>query len=53
LGRFAGKRLQDDRVALVAGSFLHNGTTAMFERHGLARNRQIGKYRWVVRRFVG
>jgi hypothetical protein len=26
---------------------------AMFERHGFARGRQIGKHRWVVSRVVG
>ena len=36
----------------VSGSFLHNGTLAMFERHGFARDRKIGKHRWVVRRTV-
>jgi len=36
----------------VSGSFLHNGTLAMFERHGFARDRRIGKHRWVVRRTV-
>lgn len=36
----------------VSGSFLHNGTLAMFERQGFARDRQIGKHRWVVRRTV-
>jgi hypothetical protein len=37
----------------VSGSFLHNGTVAMFERHGFSRNRRIGKHRWVVSRVVG
>jgi hypothetical protein len=37
----------------VSGSFLHNGTVAMFERHGFTRGRQIGKHRWVVSRQVG
>ncbi len=36
----------------VSGSFLHNGTLQMFERHGFTRDRQIGKHRWVVRRTV-
>lgn len=36
----------------VSGSSLYNGTIAMFERHGFARGRQIGKYRWVVHRLV-
>jgi len=37
----------------VSGSFLHNATVAMFERHGFERGRQIGKHRWVVSRRVG
>ena len=37
----------------VSGSFLHNGTVTMFERHGFERDRQIGKHRWVVSRRVG
>jgi GNAT superfamily N-acetyltransferase len=36
----------------VSGSFLHNGTLAMFEQQGFARTRRIGKNRWVVRRDV-
>ena len=36
----------DDRS--VAGSFLHNGTVSMFERHGFERTRPIGKNHWVV-----
>jgi GNAT superfamily N-acetyltransferase len=37
----------------VSGSFLHNGTVTMFERHGFTRQRRIGKHRWVVSRVVG
>lgn len=37
----------------VSGSFLYNATLATFERHGFARERQIGKHHWVVRRLVG
>jgi hypothetical protein len=37
----------------VQGSFIHNGTIAMFERQGFARTRCIGKTRWVVRKVVG
>ncbi len=40
----------DDRP--VAGSFLHNGTVAMFEHYGFERTRPIGKNRWVVNRLV-
>jgi GNAT superfamily N-acetyltransferase len=35
-----------------SGSFLHNATVAMFERHGFARDRQIGKHRWMVSKLV-
>lgn len=33
----------------VSGSFLHNGTLAMFQAAGFERDRRIGKDRWVVR----
>ena len=33
----------------VSGSFLHNGTLAMFEAAGFEKVRQIGKHKWVVR----
>jgi hypothetical protein len=36
----------------TSGSFLHNGTVAMFERAGFERTRRIGKHRWVVRTTV-
>jgi GNAT superfamily N-acetyltransferase len=36
----------------VSGSFLHNGTAAMFERHGFERTRRLGKHHWVVRKVV-
>ena len=36
----------------VSGSFLHNGTVAMFERQGFKRTRRIGKHHWVVSRIV-
>ncbi len=36
----------------VSGSFLHNGTVAMFERQGFERIRPIGKHHWVVSRIV-
>lgn len=36
----------------VSGSFLHNGTLAMFVAAGFAPERKIGKHRWVVRRQV-
>jgi hypothetical protein len=37
----------------VSASFLHNGTVALFERHGFERTRRIGRTRWVVRKIVG
>ena len=36
----------------VSGSFLHNGTLAMFDAAGFATDRRIGKDRWVVRRVI-
>ena len=32
----------------VSGSFLYNGTVAMFERVGFVRTRRLGKNHWVV-----
>lgn len=32
----------------VSASFLHNGTLAMFEAAGFARQRRLGKDRWLV-----
>jgi hypothetical protein len=42
----------DEVDGRASASFLHNGTLALFERHGFARVRRIGKARWVVRREV-
>lgn len=39
---------EDTAGRKVSGSFLNNGTLAMFERHGFTRSRRIGKHRWVV-----
>ena len=36
----------------VAGSFLYNGTVAMFERLGFARTRRLGKNHWAVTKVV-
>ena len=36
----------------VSGSFLHNGTVAMFEHHSFERTRRIGKHHWVVAKTV-
>jgi len=35
-----------------SSSFLHNGTLALFERHGFERVRPLGKRHWVVARSV-
>jgi GNAT superfamily N-acetyltransferase len=43
---------EDDEGRKVSSSFLHNGTLAMFERHGFARRRRLGKHRWLVHRVV-
>lgn len=43
---------EDAEGRKVSGSFLHNGTLAMFEQQGFKRTRRIGKNRWVVRRQV-
>jgi hypothetical protein len=34
----------------VSGSFLHNATVSLFERHGFERTRRLGKNRRVVAR---
>jgi GNAT superfamily N-acetyltransferase len=44
---------EDTSDRKVSGSFLHNGTLAMFEQLGFERIRLIGKSRWVVRKLVG
>jgi GNAT superfamily N-acetyltransferase len=36
----------------VSGSFLHNGTVAMFELEGFRRSRRLGKNHWVVTKIV-
>ena len=36
----------------TSGSFLHNASVRLFERHGFTRERQIGKHHWVVTRDV-
>jgi len=32
----------------TAGAFLHNATVSMFERHGFARVRPLGKHHWLM-----
>jgi GNAT superfamily N-acetyltransferase len=44
---------EDTTGRKVSGSFLNNGTVTMFERHGFAQSRRIGKHRWVVTQVVG
>jgi len=36
----------------VSGSFLHNATVSMFERHGFERIRPLGKHHWLMTRTV-
>jgi hypothetical protein len=43
---------EDTRGRKVSGSFLYNGTMALFERHGFTPTRQIGRHRWVVSRVI-
>jgi GNAT superfamily N-acetyltransferase len=43
---------EDTERRSTAAAFLHNGTVAMFERHGFERTRRIGKHRWVVAKVV-
>lgn len=43
---------EDTTDRKVSGSFLHNGTIAMFDRHGFTRSRQVGKHHWVVSRTI-
>jgi hypothetical protein len=44
---------EDTTDRKTSGSFLHNGTLAMFERAGFQRERQIGKHAWVVTKTIG
>jgi hypothetical protein len=52
IGRSSGGTVEsypeDTDGRRVSGSFLHNGTLAMFESRGFERTRRIGKHRWVV-----
>jgi ribosomal protein S18 acetylase RimI-like enzyme len=43
---------QDVHGRSVSGSFLYNGTLAMFERQGFRRRRRLGKNHWVVSKSV-
>jgi GNAT superfamily N-acetyltransferase len=56
IGRLGGGTVEsypeDADGRKVSGSFLHNGTLAMFEAQGFERTRRIGKNRWVVTRAV-
>jgi len=44
---------EDVEGRAVSSSFLHNGSVAMFEAQGFARQRRIGKDHWVVVKQVG
>ena len=56
IARLGGGRVEsfpeDVEGRKTSGSFLHNGTLAMFEKAGFARDRLIAKHRWVVTRQV-
>lgn len=43
---------EDTTDRKVSSSFLHNGSLAMFERLGFARDHRIGKHRWLVHRDI-
>jgi GNAT superfamily N-acetyltransferase len=43
---------EDAADRAVSGSFLHNGTVQLFERHGFERVRPLGKHHWLVTRDV-
>ena len=43
---------EDAEGRSVSGSFLHNGTVAMFESRGFERTRRLGKHHWVVAKVV-
>jgi len=43
---------EDVEGRAVSGSFLHNGTVKMFERHGFQRVRPLGKRHWVLGKIV-
>jgi GNAT superfamily N-acetyltransferase len=57
IARLGGGRVEsypeDAAGRKVSPSFLHNGTVALFERHGFERTRRLGKHHWVVVRDVG
>ncbi|MEZ5886371.1 MAG: GNAT family N-acetyltransferase [Paracoccaceae bacterium] len=57
IARLGGGRVEgypeDTDGRSVAGSFLFNGALSTFERQGFARDRLIGKHKWVVSRLVG
>ncbi|HEY5989555.1 MAG TPA: hypothetical protein VIV12_24725 [Streptosporangiaceae bacterium] len=43
---------EDVKDRSVSGSFLHNGTVAMFELEGFRRSRRLGTNHWVVTKIV-
>ncbi len=56
IARLGGGRVEsypeDVNGRSISGSFLHNATVPLFERHGFERSRRIGKNRWVVTNVV-
>jgi len=56
IARFGGGIVEsypeDAEGRTVSGSFLHNATVSMFERHGFRRTRRLGKNHWVVTKRV-
>jgi GNAT superfamily N-acetyltransferase len=56
IGRLGGGTVesfpQDTAGARTSAGFIHNATLSLFERHGFARVRRLGKATWLVRRTV-
>ena len=57
IGRLGGGRVESFPEAVedgrkTSGSFLHNATVGMFERHGFERSRPIGKHHWLMTKVV-
>jgi GNAT superfamily N-acetyltransferase len=56
IARFGGGLVESYPEAVenrtTSGSFLHNATAAMFERHGFTRSRPLGKHHWLMTKVV-
>jgi GNAT superfamily N-acetyltransferase len=56
IGRLGGGTVEsypeDVEGRTVSGTFLYNATVQLFEQHGFARTRRLGKNHWLVRRVV-